>query len=943
MRVWNMLGASSRPAGLEALRSSRRRGGSTPASTGRLVLLVVLATVAACGGPIPVGVCNAPRAALATPYHGKLKTKVDGLEVEEQATVRFVGAETMLEVSIAPDGGSESTCLLHGASTKLGGICQDPGDSSGKTVVKVEGGRLMVARQEHVDLEAQGTVLGLPGKETTGLHVEWSFSGDKAVIPPERLGVEPVLRMNVGPHAEKDGFLDNPFPSVLRVKGVSNGVEQIDLTGFPDAVPAPMPFPSLMKHIVFAAARDILATLRAMAAARGFSVTSGVFFQAKSPLAAVDSTKVHTTLDAPFVLVPILPSGVLGAPHPVRAHFREQGGSLALPDTLVVMPVQGRPLLEDTLYLALVRTGLSMKDGGGLGRAAAMDVLQGALAGAPASGLAPEYLKALRALAAGHGPGLDSIAALTVFRTGRPTAGLLELKKSASEKMTLGAPFQPREVRAEMCVYESKVRVPVYQRGTPPYQLGDGILPPALDFLARLFGIGTRGGEIVVGSKPQQYMESRVVLTVPRRAQRPAKGWPLAVFVRAGAGLESDQSPLVDRGATLANGGQGKECLAAPGQTALRTPIHSDCGAGPGLELARAGFVGVSVDGPQTGSRLQAGNSLLGSAVAECAIPAYSGEDVAMFDVCNPRALMDNIRESAFEAALVPDLMLTGPIQVEPANDPCNLLGARFDAGRVALMGHSMGATIAPLAAAIEPRFRAIVLSGGNGSYIENLVAKQRPDAIAPGLEELLNLQSCTTEFDVLPHLFQWAAEPSDPAVYGPLITSVNSKKATPPDVLMIQGIGDHYVPSPIANVNSLALQLDLVGAELDAAGEPACTNPKDVVPPYTCSDKRSLRYPLSRVTPLLELVGRGAIPIPPTGLAKNRLGATGALVQYRRDQICRDDGHEVIYNIGQARWQYRCFLRSFATTGSARVFAPPARGDDDTVDITTPCPGGPR
>jgi pimeloyl-ACP methyl ester carboxylesterase len=396
----------------------------------------------------------------------------------------------------------------------------------------------------------------------------------------------------------------------------------------------------------------------------------------------------------------------------------------------------------------------------------------------------------------------------------------------------------------------------------------------------------------------------------------------------------------VDRGPTVLPGAPDVAgCLAVPGQSTPRRLSRYACGAGPGLEFARAGFVGVTVDGPQTGSRLVPGSPTFGKLVGECNIAAWTGEDWAMFNVCNPRAIADNIRESAFETSLVPDLLLRGPLLVED-RDPCRLRGARLDPKHLALMGHSMGATIAPLALALEPRFRAVVLSGANGSYIENVVAKELPKpALATTLEDQLNLRSCTTEFDLLPNLFQWAEEQSDPAVYEPLVFGPAAK--APPDVLMIQGIGDHYVPSPIANVSSLSLNVDLVGPSYDGADLRKCvtTIPGADVPLYTCEDG-TRRYPLSPVGALLSLIGRKQIPSPPSGgVTRNRLHATGAVVQYRRDRVCRDDGHEVAYDIAQARWQYRCFLESFAR-GSARVLSPPPENpNDDALEIDAPCP----
>ena len=61
-----------------------------------------------------------------------------------------------------------------------------------------------------------------------------------------------------------------------------------------------------------------------------------------------------------------------------------------------------------------------------------------------------------------------------------------------------------------------------------------------------------------------------------------------------------------------------------------------------------------------------------------------------------------------------------------------------FNPNAQALMGHSMGGTISPLALAFEPRFRAGILSGEGGSWIENILYKLEPLDVAPAIEILI-------------------------------------------------------------------------------------------------------------------------------------------------------------------------------------------------------------
>ena len=284
--------------------------------------------------------------------------------------------------------------------------------------------------------------------------------------------------------------------------------------------------------------------------------------------------------------------------------------------------------------------------------------------------------------------------------------------------------------------------MPDYQSGSPPYQVGDGVLSSLVKaILGVTFQKVTDGGDIPPGALAHpSKLPSRVVLTVPSEKtgkRMPATGWPVGVFIRAGAGLDATGSALVDRGRTLPSGQEVEGCVPPVNATSA-LPANQLCGGGPASEFARAGMVGVTVDGPQTGSRLVGGDNEFGSLVDACKIDPKYGEDNAMFDVCNPRAITDNIRQSAIEIALIPTLLEHG-VEVT-GDDTCHLATAKFDATRLALMGHSMGATIAPLALHLQPKFKAVVLSGANGSYIENILSKELPSPLAAQLEGLFGL-----------------------------------------------------------------------------------------------------------------------------------------------------------------------------------------------------------
>jgi hypothetical protein len=332
----------------------------------------------------------------------------------------------------------------------------------------------------------------------------------------------------------------------------------------------------------------------------------------------------------------------------------------------------------------------------------------------------------------------------------------------------------------------------------------------------------------------------------------PSGGYPTAIFVRTGGGGDR---PLVDRGPQPATG----EPATTPG-------------TGPALHFAKAGWAGIQVDGPLGGLR----NT------------THQDEQFLIFNVTNPEALRDNIRQSALELIVLAHALPS--FTVDTTGCAGAAASSKLDGSKLAIMGHSMGATIAPLAVAHEPLLKAMILSGGGGSWIENVLYKRKPVEVRPVAELLLNYTSRTLQAgDPVLTLVQWAAEPGDPQVYAHSIASRN--------ILMLQGIVDNYILPRIANSLSLPLGLDLAGDEIDT-GDPALDG----------------QTPISA---LLPLAGRSQLSFPVSG---NASGSTAIVVQHRGDGI--EDGHEVVFQTEPPKHQYRCFLASLLT-GTPRVPAP--------------------
>ena len=575
--------------------------------------------------------------------------------------------------------------------------------------------------------------------------------------------------------------------------------------------------------------------------AHGFSASSAVHFAFDGPIDATSLPLPNEVSDAAF-LVGIDPdSPDYLQRYPVSTSYLADPGPHGAPHFVTLLPVQGIPLRPKRRYAAVLTDQLRDAAGGPLSATDALVALRAGQSAGLSDSALESYTAALEAL---RQLGIEQrVVALSAFTTDDARAELHTLTDVARDVPLTTAAFQLVETFEDYCVYQSEVAMPVYQQGEPPYK--------------------EEGGAIVFdGDVPVlDHMEdARIFVTIPRGQTMPESGWPTAVMIRSGGGGDR---PLIDRG-THAPGGETIEP-----------------GSGPARYFAGAGFAGFSVDGPHGGIRNVAGGD----------------EQFLIFNVSNPAALRDNLRQSAMELALVPDLLASLTLDVSD----CEGDTASFDLDWLALMGHSIGATIAPITLAIEPRFGAAILSGAGGSFIENVVHKKSPLAVKPLAELLLKYLGQGYELhehDPFLSLLQWGGEAGDPPLYARELVGETSD---PRQILMLQGIVDTYILPPIANATSLSVGLDLVGTPLD-------------------QDHPELAQftPLSQ---LLPLVGRTQLSLP---VADNRDGVTAVVVQHAEDGI--EDGHEVVFQTPGPKHQYRCFLQTWRDAGTPVV---PVAADD--------------
>ncbi len=571
----------------------------------------------------------------------------------------------------------------------------------------------------------------------------------------------------------------------------------------------------------------------------GFGLTSTLYFPVSGPLEAVGLPDVHESMtpDASVFLVDVDDlSPERGVRIPIDVVYRGDLSPFGPPGpSLVALPLQGVPMREGTRYALVVRTEVRDVSGYMLQPAPAVLQLQ---RGLTPPGLTEEEAATWRAAldaVVSYGTAPEEIAGLTVFTTGHPTATLRAYTAHARQHaLALDAPPALTDTFDDYCVFESTLSLPTYQHGEPPFTVEGGGW--------RLDGAG----------EPELagFETARIVFTVPR-APAPAAGWPTAVMIRTGAGGDR---PLVDRGPRAEPGGEA----IAPG-------------TGLALDFAAAGYAGVSVDGPLGGLRN----------------PSGADEQFLIFNVANPESMLGTLRESALELALLPDLL--GELALDTSACPGGPAASSFDLDGLTLVGHSMGATIAPLTLAVEPRYAASVLSGAGGSWIANVVHKQSPLEVRPLAEAMLGYASGALDvYDPALALLQLVGEAADPPPYARHLVLDPLDGTAPRHLLVIQGVVDTYILPPMANALAVSAGLDLAGVAIDV-GHP---------------DLEAYR-PLEDV---LRFSGRGATELPAGG---NASGTTAVVVQHYEDGV--EDGHEVLFQRAEPRHQVRCFLADLA------------------------------
>lgn len=466
-------------------------------------------------------------------------------------------------------------------------------------------------------------------------------------------------------------FYSLPFPNDIRLKD-----GRVDLEGHP-VPPDTFSLPFVSRYVEVAG-QDL----------DGFSTNPVAFFRFSH---AYD----FRTVTADTVQIVDITPGSPGYDAPLAMEWKTTSGDLSnyiCPHFLGLRPAVGFPLRPGTTYAAIVKTAVKpcgTKDEDG--RCTSTDdftrgddfaaMLAASEPSDPDLAAAWQAYAPLRAWTADTSQNEDAILNAAVFTTQEPEAVIAKLREqiqadaapSVSDLTTCTSPNteSPCAVAERgQCSAASSDFTEVHGRiRLPIFQEGT---PP---YLAPEDG---GGFEFDASGTPQVQRHEDVcfAISVPA-APAPADGYPVLVYAHGTGGAFNGE---------MDNGGFAQT-----------------------LATASVPAVLVAIDLPQHGARR--GDS--------------DDEPEGLFyNFLNPRAARDNVLQGSADLMSVVRWVKEGGIMV--GGTP-----VAFDSDRIALMGHSQGATHSALIAQYEPDITGVVLSGNGGHLSTSMLTKTSPVDIA--------------------------------------------------------------------------------------------------------------------------------------------------------------------------------------------------------------------
>ena len=311
-------------------------------------------------------------------------------------------------------------------------------------------------------------------------------------------GTAPFFELG-GDKSTRKTFFDFPFPSDLRVSG----------DGTPDLEGYPVRDTKLFTDLVALASET-----------PGFPVMPVAYFRFDGPITDVqDDVGVWTSLADPVLLMDIDPgSPDRGSLTPVVARTLVADNDLP-GNILAVAPRPGFVLAPRRTYGVVVKKSFGAADGSEL---LAADGLAELMDGRPevAAGVYAPLFDALES----EGVNLGELSVATVFTTGDVVEELYAITEGvrARRSVVLENVAAYNSNGSSFCEVHATVRMPQYQKGTPPYNQ-DGL------FVFDEAGIPIEQDEVAIP----------VVIAVPREPM-PDAGYPLTMYFHGSGGYSRE-------------------------------------------------------------------------------------------------------------------------------------------------------------------------------------------------------------------------------------------------------------------------------------------------------------------------------------------------------------------------------------------------------------------
>ena len=589
-------------------------------------------------------------------------------------------------------------------------------------------------------------------------------------------------------------WYDTPFPSELRRRADGG----IDLGGFPLPRKGAQD-PLLLDYLAFGATH-----------LDGFSIAPTIYVTFDAPLKGTGLPKPELSLNvnANVALIDVDDaSPERGRRIPLRSTVTgATRGNLLAANLLMAQPTWGAALRPNTTYAFYLRRGLRDAAGQALAQPAALKNALAAALGwtdAPSDADEAKLATTLAPFAAALLDGTigalpHDLAAVTVFRTGDPTAELTRtaawLRKNAT--ITAATGWKKIKDRPEYALYAGTYSAPNFQQGKPPYSTvgGDFVFDDAGDPVVQAIETGLRVAIAVPKLPPGAGLEVGGLL-------------PVVLFSHGTGGSYLD----------MADGGKWEVAAL----------------------LCAMGFAVIGIDQPLHGPRT----------------PKTMGKEalyLASFNFFHPAAGRTVFRQSALDNVMLVEMLKQGALDI-----PTLTTGGKpvsLDANRMHFYGHSQGGIVGPLLASVEPNLRAIVRSGAGGDL--SLTVVRRKDIInfpqlminKLGLDE-----GELSEFHPAVSLIQTIVDAVDPLAYGRAVMT-RPKGVRPPHVLLTEGLKDEATPAAASEALAVAMGLSVLAPEVERSEAMAALDVKVVSAPVS----NNLEVGGEKVTALLRQVASG-------------------------------------------------------------------------------------